>query len=160
MQHRGKLLQKLQCACGTGTPVWKESLRIALPMERAEDAPDATYDSADAAMEAEARLKQVVKHHVRFLFRHRVTEASKDCERPFALAYFRLQPSVGGSVHERASAASALSTMVKDGPHELFVYKVPSTEHCAHTHCAPILVTVLEYACLYTHTSLAYCAYA
>ena len=135
------------CMC-IGTPVWKESLRIALPMERAEEAQDATYDTADMVMETEARLTQVVKYHVRFVFRHRVTDASKDNERPFALAYFRLQPSAASasSERERAPAASALSTMVKDGQHELFVYKVHSSIRLltAYTVTACLSLTLLK----------------
>ena len=113
-----------------GTPVWKESLRIALPIERAEEAQDTLYDTADMPTVTEARLEQVVEYHVRFVFRHRVTDAAKDNERPFALAYFRLQPSAASASSERAPAASALSTMVKDGQHELFIYKVHTT--CIH----------------------------
>lgn len=75
--------------------------------------------------DTEARLEQVVKYHVRFIFRHRVTDPAKDNERPFALAYFRLQPgAVSGQSGESAASASTLSTMVKDGLHELIVYKV------------------------------------
>lgn len=107
----------LRCAA---TPTWKESLRIALPFGSTDESQtDSTYEMLGFGG-TEAPIEQVVKYHVRFMFRHRVTDATKDNQRPFALAYFRLQPKSAS-----ATTSSTLSTMVKDGDHELYVYKVP-----------------------------------